>query len=82
MFQSLTKYIIEDGFKDSCVLNILQNLQKISMTEFTVKQVTICRVATFLNEALRQIKFLRNLRNIKKKLTVQIWTATCGFNKE
>ena len=53
------------------------------MTEFTVKQVTICRVATFLNEDFfRQIKFLRNLRNIKKRLTVQIWTATCGFNKE
>ena len=52
------------------------------MTEFTVKQVTLCRVATFLNEALRQIKLLRNLRNIKKKLTVHIWTAICGFNKE
>ena len=28
---------------------------KISMTEFTVKEVTIFRVATFLNEAFRQI---------------------------
>ena len=25
------------------------------MTEFTVKEVTVCRVASFLNEALRQI---------------------------
>ena len=27
------------------------------MTEFTVKQVIVSRVATFLNEALGQIKF-------------------------
>ena len=39
------------GLKDSCVLRILQNLQKY-MTEFTVKLVF--RLATFLNEALRQ----------------------------
>ena len=25
------------------------------MPEFTVKEVTVCRVVTFLNEALRQI---------------------------
>ena len=35
------------------------------MTEFTVKDVTLFRVATFLSEALCQIKFLRNLRNIQ-----------------
>ena len=29
--------------------------RKLSWTEFTVKEVTVYRVATFLNEALRQI---------------------------
>ena len=49
------------------------------MVEFTVKEVTVFRVTTFLNEAFRQIYFLRNLRNIQ---TIQIWTAKCDFNKE
>ena len=31
--------------------------------EFTVKEVTVFSVATFLNEALRQLYFLRNLPN-------------------
>ena len=35
------------------------------MMEFTVKEVSVFRVATFFNEALRQIYFLRNLRNIQ-----------------
>ena len=47
--------------------------------EFTVKEVIVFRVATFLNEVLRKICFLRNLRNIQ---TVQIWTAKCDFSKE
>ena len=37
----------------------------ISMTEFTVKEATVFRVATFLNKALRKIEFLRNLLNIQ-----------------
>ena len=37
------------------------------MTEFTVKEDTIFRVATFLNEVLGQIYFLRNLQNIQHK---------------
>ena len=49
------------------------------MTEFTVKEVTVLTVATFLNEALRHIYFLRNLVLI---VTVRIWTPKCGFNKE
>ena len=32
------------------------------MTEFTVNEVTVFRVATFLNETLLQICLLRNLR--------------------
>ena len=35
------------------------------MAEFTVKEVPLFRVVTFLNEALHQILFLRNLRNIQ-----------------
>ena len=35
------------------------------MMEFTVKEVTVFSVATFLNEVLRQTYFLRNLRNIQ-----------------
>ena len=35
------------------------------MTEFTVKEATVFRVATFLNKALRKIEFLRNLLNIQ-----------------
>ena len=35
------------------------------MTEITVKEVTVVDVATCLNEALRQIHFLKSLRNIK-----------------
>ena len=35
--------------EDSCVLRTLQNLQKM-MTEFTVKEATVFRVAIFLNK--------------------------------
>ena len=35
------------------------------MTEFTVKEVTVFRVTTFLNEALCQMQFLGNLQNIQ-----------------
>ena len=30
-----------------------------------VKEVTVCRVTIYLNEALHQISFIRNLRNIQ-----------------
>ena len=56
LIYSLTKCALEDGFKDSCVL---------SMTEFTVQEVTVCGVATFLNEVLHQTQFLRNLQIIQ-----------------
>ena len=32
--------------------------RKLSMTEFTVKEVTVCRVAIFLKEALHHMDFL------------------------
>ena len=47
------------------------------MTEFTVKEVTVFRVATFLNEVLPQIQFLQNrvsclsLRTSHKKLILR-----------
>ena len=40
--------------------------KKISITEFTVKEVTVCTVATFLNEVLGQIFFLRNFQTIHR----------------
>ena len=45
--------------------------------EFTVKEVTVFRVATFLTKYI----FLEicELFNI---ITVQIWTAKCDFNKD
>ena len=39
----------------AAVLETLQYLQKISGTECAVKKVTVCRIAIFLNEALREI---------------------------
>ena len=36
------------------------------MTEFTVKEATLFRVITVMNEAFRQIKFIRSLRNIQQ----------------
>ena len=35
------------------------------MTEFTVNEITVFRVANFLKEVLRQTFFLRNIRNIQ-----------------
>ena len=35
------------------------------MTEFTVKEAAVFRVATCLNKALRKIEFFRNLLNIQ-----------------
>ena len=56
-----TKCALEDGLKDSCVLNICEICWKISIMEFTVKEVIVFRVATFLNEVLCQINCPRNI---------------------
>ena len=45
----------EYGFKDSCAGKFCITCRDISMIEFTVKEVTVFRVTTFLNEALHQI---------------------------
>ena len=43
-------------FKDSCVFwEICKTYRNITMEEFTVKEVTVFRVAFLLNEVLRQI---------------------------
>ena len=47
------------------------------VTEFTAKDVTVPRVAIFLNEALHQIYFLELY-----KISAQIWTAKYDLNKE
>ena len=59
----LAKYVLEESFVLKTA--VFRKLCKLAMTEFTVKDVTLFRVATFLSEALCQIKFLRNLRNIQ-----------------
>ena len=71
LIYSLTKFVL-------VYLKICRNISK---RVFTVKDVTVFRFTTFLNEVLRQIQFLRNIRNIQYK-TVQIWTVKCDFNKE
>ena len=38
------------------------------MTDFTLKEVTVFRAATILNEALHQMQFPRNLQNIQHNL--------------
>ena len=64
LIYSLTKCALEDGFKDSCVLKILQNLRNTSMTKFTVKDVTVFRVATFLTKYTAKYNFIRNIYGI------------------
>ena len=71
LIYSLTKFVL-------VYLKICRNISK---RVFTVKDVRVFRFTTFLNEVLRQIQFLRNIRNIQYK-TVQIWTVKCDFNKE
>ena len=53
------------------------------MTEFTVKEVTVFRIATFWmkHSAKRIILEIYEICNYIK-LTVQIWTAKCDFTKE
>ena len=61
LFIDKTKCALEDGLKDSCVLNILWNLQKdIQMELLLRKLATVFRAATFLNEVFYQIYFLWN----------------------
>ena len=64
LVNSLTKCVLEEAFKDSCYKNIAMFGEKMSVTEFTVKEITVCRVAVFLKEDLHQTDFLRYLRKI------------------
>ena len=67
LIYSLIKRTLEDGFKRQLYSENLVKLAEIakSMAEFTIKEVTVFKVVIFLNEALRQIQRLRNLRNIQ-----------------
>ena len=47
LIYSLTKCVFEDCFKDNCSGNFVIFVEKISMTKFTVKEATVCRVAIF-----------------------------------
>ena len=58
LIYSLIKHVLEDGFKDNCSQNTLIFAKKLSRIEFTVKEVTVCRVRSSLNKALHQIDFL------------------------
>ena len=44
------------------------------MIEFTIQEVTVCGVATFLKEVPRQIQFLMNFQ--------LLWTEKCDFSGE
>ena len=60
LFIDKAKCALEDGLKDSCEI-FCEICRKISIMEFTVKEVAVFRAATFLNEVLCQIYFLRNV---------------------
>ena len=51
----------------------------LKLAEFTVKKVTLFSAATFLNKAIRHYNFLKTYKIFK--ITVQIWTVKCDFNK-
>ena len=56
LIYSLTKCVFEDDFEGICVLQILQNLPKnMRGGVYSVTEVAVCRVATFLNKTLHQV---------------------------
>ena len=61
LFIDKTKCALEDGLKDSCVLNICEICWKVSIMGFTIKEITVFRVSTILNEVLCQIYCPRNI---------------------
>ena len=60
LFIDKTKCTLEDGLKDSCEI-FCEIWKKISIMGFTIKEVAVFRVATFLKEVLCEIYFLRNI---------------------
>ena len=64
LIDSMTKCVLKDGFK-AVFWKIRKTCRNISMMEFTVREVTVFRFATCLNEAPHQIKFVNNLRNVQ-----------------
>ena len=52
---SLPKLALEDGAKTAVFRKFCKTFGNIYMTEFTIKEVTVFRGVTFLNEALPQI---------------------------
>ena len=52
----IDKYVLEDVSKTA--ENFVVIAKKIFVTEFTVREVTVCKVAVFLKEVSRQIYFL------------------------
>ena len=56
LIYSLTKCVFEDDFEGICVLKILQNLPKnMRGGVYSVTEVAVYRVATFLNKTLHQV---------------------------
>ena len=45
------KCVLEYGFQDSCV-KFCKICRKISVIEFAVKEVKVCKIVNFMNEAL------------------------------
>ena len=77
--KKIKKCVLEDGFRDSCSENFVKFCFADKypwVTEFTVKQVTVSRVAIFLRETLQQMAMdlyrdgwnLRNGSNVPKIL--------------
>ena len=59
---------LETGVKDSCSENFVTFAEKWPWDSL-LKEGKLCRVSIFLNQVLREIWFLRNLRNIQGDLT-------------
>ena len=66
LVNSLTKCVLKEAFKDNCYKNIAMFAEKISVTEFTVKEITVCRVAVFFERRPPPNRFFKVF---KKSLT-------------
>ena len=60
LIYSLTKCCALEDVLTTAVVKTCNICRKISVTEFNVKEIAVCRVATSSNEMLRQICNLGN----------------------
>lgn len=71
----LAKYVLEESLvlKTAVFRKFCKTCRNISMTEVTAKEVTMFRVANFLNEVLHQMYFILMAKNIKAKYKVLLF---------